>query len=59
MVLGDSPLGNLQTKRFEDADSWNNSMRIATYNVNGVNARLANLLEWLKEARRTSSVFRS
>jgi exodeoxyribonuclease-3 len=27
------------------------SMRIATYNVNGINGRLANLLEWLKEAR--------
>jgi exodeoxyribonuclease-3 len=26
-------------------------MRIATYNVNGVNGRLANLLEWLEEAR--------
>jgi exonuclease III len=25
-------------------------MRIATYNVNGINARLANLLEWLEEA---------
>src|SRR3954468_4998822 len=25
-------------------------MRIATYNVNGINARLPNLLEWLREA---------
>ena len=25
-------------------------MRIATYNVNGINGRLANLLEWLQEA---------
>jgi len=25
-------------------------MRIATYNVNGVNGRLANLLGWLEEA---------
>jgi hypothetical protein len=25
-------------------------MRIATYNVNGINGRLANLLEWLAEA---------
>jgi hypothetical protein len=27
-----------------------NSMRIATYNVNGINGRLANLLGWLEEA---------
>src|SRR6201987_461704 len=27
-----------------------NSMRIATYNVNGINGRLANLLGWLQEA---------
>src|ERR1700720_1262045 len=27
-----------------------NSMRIATYNVNGINRRLANLLGWLEEA---------
>ena len=26
------------------------SMRIATYNVNGINGRLANLLGWLQEA---------
>src|SRR4051794_11830950 len=26
------------------------SMRIATYNVNGINGRLANLLGWLEEA---------
>jgi exonuclease III len=26
------------------------SVRIATYNVNGINGRLTNLLEWLKEA---------
>lgn len=26
-------------------------MRIATYNINGVNSRLANLLAWLEEAR--------
>jgi exodeoxyribonuclease-3 len=26
-----------------------NSMRIATYNVNGINGRLANLLAWLEE----------
>jgi hypothetical protein len=26
------------------------TMRIATYNVNGVNGRLANLLGWLHEA---------
>ena len=26
-------------------------MRIATYNVNGINGRLANLLGWLEEAR--------
>ena len=25
-------------------------MRIATYNVNGINGRLANLLEWLQGA---------
>jgi len=25
-------------------------MRIATYNVNGINGRLANLLGWLAEA---------
>ena len=25
-------------------------MRIATYNVNGINGRLANLLGWLEEA---------
>src|SRR5580704_17460205 len=25
-------------------------MRIATYNVNGINGRLANLIEWLEEA---------
>ena len=29
---------------------WTMSMRIATYNVNGVNGRLSNLLEWLEEA---------
>jgi hypothetical protein len=29
--------------------SWS-SMRIATYNVNGINGRLGNLLGWLKEA---------
>ena len=29
---------------------WGNAMRIATYNVNGINGRLANLLGWLKEA---------
>jgi hypothetical protein len=27
-------------------------MRIATYNVNGINGRLANLLMWLEEATR-------
>jgi exodeoxyribonuclease-3 len=26
-------------------------MRIATYNINGINGRLANLLGWLEEAR--------
>lgn len=26
-------------------------MRIATYNVNGINGRLGNLLDWLAEAR--------
>ncbi|KQW84159.1 exodeoxyribonuclease III [Brevundimonas sp. Root1279] len=26
-------------------------MRIATFNINGINTRLANLLEWLEEAR--------
>jgi exodeoxyribonuclease-3 len=26
------------------------AMRIATYNVNGINGRLANLLGWLHEA---------
>ena len=26
-------------------------MRIATFNINGVNTRLANLLAWLAEAR--------
>jgi hypothetical protein len=26
------------------------AMRIATYNVNGINGRLANLLGWLEEA---------
>ena len=30
--------------------SWTIWMRIATYNVNGVNGRLANLLGWLEEA---------
>ena len=31
--------------------AWlDHSMRIATYNVNGINGRLANLLGWLKEA---------
>jgi hypothetical protein len=30
--------------------SWTISMRIAAYNVNGVNGRLANLLVWLEEA---------
>ncbi len=34
-------------------------MRIATYNVDGVNERLANLLEWLEEPGRRSSVCRS
>src|SRR5437763_12197589 len=29
---------------------WAISMRIATYNVNGINGRLANLLGWLGEA---------
>jgi hypothetical protein len=27
-----------------------NAMQIATYNVNGINGRLANLLGWLQEA---------
>jgi exonuclease III len=30
--------------------SWTIWMRIAAYNVNGVNGRLANLLGWLEEA---------
>src|SRR5436853_1968717 len=30
--------------------SWTMSIRIATYNVNGINGRLANLLGWLEEA---------
>src|SRR5947209_17726924 len=30
--------------------SWTMSTRIATYNVNGINGRLANLLGWLEEA---------
>jgi exodeoxyribonuclease-3 len=30
--------------------SWTIWMRIAIYNVNGVNGRLANLLGWLEEA---------
>jgi exonuclease III len=34
-------------------------MRIATYNVNGINGRLANLLGWLEEAVPTSSACRS
>ena len=34
-------------------------MRIATYNVNGINGRLANLVAWLARPRRTSSVCRS
>src|SRR4051812_13471282 len=29
--------------------SWTMSMRIATYNVNGINGRLANLVGWLEE----------
>jgi hypothetical protein len=29
---------------------WTISMRIATYNVNGINGRLDNLLGWLAEA---------
>ena len=35
------------------------SMRIATYNVNGINGRLANLVAWLARPRRTSPVSRS
>ena len=34
-------------------------MRIATYNVNGINGRLANLLGWLEEGHPTSSACRS
>ena len=34
-------------------------MRIATYNVNGINGRLPVLLRWLEEARPTSSACRS
>ena len=35
-------------------------MRIATYNVNGINGRLPSLLGWLaRRRRRTSSVFRN
>src|SRR2546421_5515578 len=30
--------------------SWTIPMRIATYNVNGINGRLTNLLGWLQEA---------
>ena len=30
--------------------NWQSLMRIATYNVNGINGRLANLLGWLEEA---------
>src|SRR2546430_15831543 len=30
--------------------SWTMSIRIATYNVNGINGRLANPLGWLEEA---------
>jgi exodeoxyribonuclease III len=30
--------------------AMSNSMKIATYNVNGVNGRLANLVTWLREA---------
>jgi Endonuclease/Exonuclease/phosphatase family len=37
------PLGHIR-------HSWTIWMRIATYNVNGVNGRLANLLGWLEEA---------
>lgn len=29
---------------------FENPMRIATYNVNGINGRLANLLGWLEQA---------
>ena len=29
---------------------WTIAMRIATYNVNGINGRLGNLLGWLEEA---------
>ena len=35
------------------------AMKIATYNVNGVNGRLAGLLRWLEETRPTSSACRS
>ena len=34
-------------------------MKIATFNINDVNKRLANLLDWLGEARRTWSACRS
>jgi len=39
---------------------WTIAMRIATYNVNGINGRLANLLGWPEEAAPGQSfVYRS
>ena len=37
-------------ERFPRARAVNRSVKIASYNVNGVNGRLPRLLEWLAES---------
>jgi hypothetical protein len=51
-VLGRQGGGPLHIRHLD------NSMRIATY-VSGINARLANLLEWLEETTPDIACFRS
>ena len=63
-MAGDGEMASWRQRRYAELaiigiHNWTISMRIATYNVNGINGRLANLLGWLEEATPASSVFRN